>query len=81
MSPTTKFLFDDVFTRYALPIGIVSDRGKLFLNEVIENLLDVFVVIHKKSAPYHPQANGQAESTNKILGAVLTKIVSDSRTD
>ena len=38
-------------------------------------------MIHKKSAPYHPQANGQAESSNKILCTVLTKIVSNSRTD
>ena len=39
------------------------------------------MVIHKKLAPYHPQANGQAKSTNKILGTVLTKIVSGSKTD
>ena len=39
------------------------------------------MVIHKKSTPYHPQANGQAESTNKILKAVLTKIVSRSKID
>ena len=39
------------------------------------------MVVHKKSAPYHPQANGQAKSTNKILDAVLTKIVSDKRFD
>lgn len=51
------------------------------MNEVIEFLLDEFMVIHRKSAPYHPQANGQAESTNKILCATLTKIVSGSKTD
>ena len=78
---TAKFLFEYIFTRYGLPIEIVSDRGKHFLNEVIENLLDKFMVLHKKSAPYHPQANGQAESTNKILKTVLTKIVSESKTD
>ena len=39
------------------------------------------MVVHKKLAPYHPQANGRAESTNKILGAVLTKIVSDRISD
>ena len=51
---TAKFLFEYIFTRYGLPIEIVSDRGKHFLNEVIENLLDKFMVLHKKSAPYHP---------------------------
>ena len=78
---TTKFLFEYIFTRYGLPIEIVSDRGTHFLNEVIENLLEKFMVIHKKSSPYHPQANGQAESTNKILKAVLTKIVSGTKTN
>ncbi|MCO5567206.1 hypothetical protein L7F22_020894 [Adiantum nelumboides] len=78
---TAKFLYEYVFTRYGLPIEIVSDRGSHFLNETIEYLLDEFMVIHKNSAPYHPQANGQAESTNKILGSVLTKIVSDKRSD
>ncbi|WP_208972776.1 hypothetical protein, partial [Escherichia coli] len=60
---------------------IISDRGTHFINDVIHYLLDEFMVVHKKSAPYHPQANGQAESTNKILCTMLTKIVEKSRTD
>ena len=51
------------------------------MNEVIENLLDKFMALHKKLDPYHPQANGQAKSTNKILKTVLTKIVSESKID
>ena len=39
------------------------------------------MIIHNKSPPYHPQANGQAESTNKILKSVLTKIVGTTKTD
>lgn len=78
---TAKFLYENVFTRYGLPIEIVSDQGVHFINEVIEFLLAVFMVLHKRSAPYHPQANGQAESTNKTLCTALTKVVSESRTD
>ena len=72
-----KFLFEYIFTRYGLLIEIVSDRGKHFLNEVIESLLDNFMVLHKNSAPYRPQANGQSESTNKILKMVFTKIINE----
>ncbi|MCO5585779.1 hypothetical protein L7F22_039715 [Adiantum nelumboides] len=78
---TATFLYENVFTRYGLPIEIISDRGTHFLNEVIEYLLSEFMVIHNKSAPNHPQANGQAEHTNKILSSVLTKVVSTGRTD
>ena len=78
---TAKLLYENILTHYGLPIEIVSDRGTHFLNAVIEYVLSEFMVIHKKSAPYHPQANGQAESTNKILCTVLKKVVSDKKTD
>ncbi|MCO5612157.1 hypothetical protein L7F22_066419 [Adiantum nelumboides] len=76
-----QFLYENIFTRYGLSIEIVSDKGTHFNNSVIEFLLNEFMVIHRKSAPYHPQANGQAESTNKILVTILTKIISNSRAD
>ena len=73
-----KFLYEYVFTRYEWPIEIVSDWGSHFLNETIE---EEFMLVHKKLALYHPQANGQAKSTNKILGTVFTKIVNDRRSE
>ena len=72
---TAKFLYEYIFTRYGLPIEIVSDQGVHFVNKVIGFLLNEFMVIHRKSAPYHPQANGQAKSTNKILCSALAKVV------
>ena len=41
----------------------------------------MFMILHRKSTPYYPRANGQAESTNKILIAILTKAVGVKRTD
>ena len=69
-----------VFTRYGFPIEIVSDQGVHFVNDVIEFLLNEFMVIQRKSAPYHPQANGQAKSTNKTLCSALAKVVEGSCT-
>ena len=34
-----------------------------------------YSIRHRKSSPYHPQANGQAEVTNREIAAILTKIV------
>ena len=66
----TKFLYEEIFIGHGLPTKIVNDRGTHFINEVIDFLLDEFIFIHNKSATYHPQANGQVESTNKILKIV-----------
>ena len=78
---TAKFLYENIFMRYGLPLEIVSDQGVHFVNKIIAFLLAEFMIIHKKSAPYHPQANGLAESTNKTLCIALTKVVSTSRSD
>ena len=67
-----KFLFEELLMRYGLPIELVDDKGTHFLNDVIAFLLDEFLIIHNKSIPYHPQANGQAESTNKTLCTIIT---------
>ena len=63
---TAKFLYEEIFTRYGLPIELVSDCGTHFLNDVIATLIDKFLIIHTVFAPYHPQANKQAKSTNKL---------------
>jgi len=39
------------------------------------------MIQHRKSTPYYPQGNGQAESTNKVLKTILTKIVNANQTD
>lgn len=71
-----------MFTRYGLLlIEIVNDQCVHFVNEVIEFLLEEFMVIHRRFSPYHPQANGQAESTNKTLCIALTKVVEHSKMD
>ena len=75
---TAKFLYEEIFTRFGLPLEIVLDRGVHFVNEIIEFMMSEFLISHKKSAPYHPQANGQAKSTNKTLYTALTKVVSES---
>jgi transposase InsO family protein len=42
---------------------------------MMRELTEKYGIKHCKSSPYHPQANGQVESTNKVLEAILTKTV------
>ena len=52
-----------------------------FLGGVVESVTCFYAVVHKRSTPYYPQANGLAESTNKTLQNILRKIVNENRTD
>ena len=37
--------------------------------------MDQYKIRHRKSTLYHPQENGQVESTNKVIDSILTNIV------
>src|SRR5450759_108928 len=61
--------------------ALVSDQGSHFINEAIEHLVEHFLLQHRTSTTYYPQGNGQAESTNKVIGHLLSKLVNEKRTD
>ena len=78
---TTKFIYEHLWCRFGCPIELVSNQDGHFLNHLICELTTHYTVLHKKSSPYYPQANGLAESTNKILQTILKKIVNENRTN
>jgi transposase InsO family protein len=45
------------------------------MSNLVQSITQQYQIKHHKSSPYHPQANGQVESTNKVLEAILTKMV------
>ncbi len=60
---------------------IVTHQGVHFINDAIKYLTDHFLMKHVSSIIYYPQGNGQVEFTNKVLGILLTKLVSENRTN
>lgn len=44
-------------------------------------MVNEYNIKHRKSTPYHPQANGQVEVTNRDLEAILTKTVALHKKD
>jgi transposase InsO family protein len=71
-----EFLQENIFSRFGLPREIVIDQGAQFTSRVIEKIMQQHHIFHKKSTPYHPQENGQAEVTNRELENILTKTIS-----
>ena len=62
-----NLLFEDIFTRFGVPREIVTDQGGKFTSKLVRGIVEKYKIKHHKSSPYHPQSNGQVESTNKIL--------------
>jgi transposase InsO family protein len=81
-SNAVKKLFTDIiFPRFGVPRAVISDGGKHFVNRQFENLLSRHGVTHKVTTSYHPQANGQAEISNREIKSILEKTVARTRKD
>ena len=52
------FLFSAIFTRFGVPREIVSDNGPYFISNLVQGVMEQYKIRHRKSTPYHLQANG-----------------------
>ena len=77
----TKFIYENIITRFGCPLTLISDQESHFINQTIQILLKEFLVDHHKSSAYHPRANGTIESFNKTLTKGLTKICNINKYD
>jgi hypothetical protein len=55
---TTKFIYENIITRFRCPTHFVSDQGSHFINKTIEVKVENFMIVHHKSTTYYPQGNG-----------------------
>ena len=58
-----------------LPKEIKSDNGPPFNGKRFEELCDYFGIKHRKITPYHPPANGSAESFMKNMSKVIRNAI------
>lgn len=68
---TAAARFSRIFSRYGVISSFQSDNGPHFVNEVIDNLLRHFRVIHHCSTPYYPQSNGRIERLVRTLKSAI----------
>ena len=61
------FLFEEIFTWFGVPREIVTDQGTQFMSKLVKSITQQYQIRHRTSSPYHSQANGQVESTNKVI--------------
>uniref|UniRef100_A0A2N9GQ00 Integrase catalytic domain-containing protein n=1 Tax=Fagus sylvatica TaxID=28930 RepID=A0A2N9GQ00_FAGSY len=73
----TNFIRKHIITRFGIPHKIISDNGTPFVNKNVREVLEHYRIKHRRSTPYYPQGNGQAEATNRMLLRILSKMVFD----
>ncbi|XP_074288008.1 uncharacterized protein LOC141613165 [Silene latifolia] len=71
----TKLMETIIFPRFGVPRIVISDRGNHFRERTLDALLRKHGVQHRRSLAYHPQANGQAEISNREIKMILEKTV------
>ena len=70
-----RFITQCIFARHDCPRAIISDGGSHFNNSHFWALLKTYGVRHRITRPYHPQANGQVEVSNREVKTILKKII------
>ncbi|XP_057811617.1 uncharacterized protein LOC131025850 [Salvia miltiorrhiza] len=67
------FIWKNVICRYGVPKEIVTDNGSQFISADFQDFCRFWNIKQSFSTPRYPQANGQAESSNKTIMNTLKK--------
>ena len=66
-----KTLWENFLVHYGQPEKILTDQGKSFENNFIQELCELAQVKKLHTSPYHPETNGQCECFNATLIGML----------
>ena len=76
-----NFLFENILENLRCPKILIINQGTHFFNKLIEEPTQEFQIQHRRTTPYHPQANGFVKAFNKIMENALTKVCNARRDD
>lgn len=75
----SKFLIEAIYLKFGAPRVLLSDLGRSFLSDVVEETLMVIGTRHMTSLPYTPRCNGLVEKVNQILIGMLSKYIDQNQ--
>ena len=65
------FVFNQIITQFGILKEFVTDHGRNFQNQMMEELASKLWYKQEHSSSYYPQVNGQVEAVNKSLKSIL----------
>ena len=64
---------------FGCPQKIVTDNVMCFRSEGYKDFCKMYDIIEYTSSPYHPQGNGQVESSNKSILKIIKRILGENK--
>ena len=78
---TARILWDNFLCHYGFPEQFMSDQGRNFESDLIQELCKIAGVKKLHTTPYHPQSNGQCERFNSTLCNMLGTLSDEEKSD
>ena len=78
---TARILWDNFIFHYGFPEQFISDQGRNFESDLIQELCKIAGVKKLHTTPYHPQSNGQCERFNSTLCNMLGTLSDEEKSD
>ncbi|CAL2245408.1 unnamed protein product [Prunus armeniaca] len=69
------FIEEQIIQRFGIPESIITDRGSYFISREMLDMAEAFKFRLLQSTPYYAQANGHAESSNKVIINIIRKML------
>jgi transposase InsO family protein len=70
-----------IFPCFGTPRILISDGGIHFTGKNFKKCLSKLAIEHRVSKAYHPQTNGQVETSNRQLKSILNKTIEKGSKD
>ncbi|GBN14123.1 Transposon Ty3-I Gag-Pol polyprotein [Araneus ventricosus] len=67
-----KFIVEEIILKHGSPKEMISDRGCIFLSNLVKTINELCQTSHLLTTAYHPQTNGLTERFNKTLADMLS---------
>ena len=78
-STAAKTHYEGFISIFGVPDRILTDQGKAFTSEVVEQLCSQFRISQLTTTVYHPQGNGQVEQAHQTLQRMTGKLEDEYR--
>ena len=73
-----EFITEYIIHRFGIPQTLTTDQGSSFMSKEVRDFAESYKIKILNSSPYYAQANGQAESSNKIVIKLIKKKIEEN---